>query len=35
MSRQEGWMRRAEVIVILAAALVVALAYVISRLFPR
>jgi len=32
MSKQEGWMRRVELIVVVAAVLVTALAYAISRI---
>ena len=34
MSKQEGWTRRAELLVFLLAALVLALAYAFSRLSP-
>jgi hypothetical protein len=33
VSKQEGWMRRAELLVAVAAAVVLALAYVVSRVF--
>jgi hypothetical protein len=32
MSTQEGWMRRVELVVLVAAVLAIALAYAISRL---
>jgi hypothetical protein len=32
MSKQEGWMRRVEVIVVVVAVVVIAVAYAISRL---
>ena len=32
MSKQEGWMRRVELIVVVVAVLVIALAYAISRM---
>jgi hypothetical protein len=34
MSKQESWIRRVELLVALAAALVIVLAYIISRVFP-
>jgi hypothetical protein len=32
MSKQEGWMRRVEVVIVVVAVLVIALAYAISRM---
>jgi hypothetical protein len=32
MSKQEGWMRRVELVVVVIAVLVIALAYAISRM---
>ena len=32
MSKQEGWMRRTELVVIVVAVVVIAMAYVFSRL---
>jgi hypothetical protein len=34
MSKQEGWMRRVELVVVVVAVLVIALAYAFSRLSP-
>jgi hypothetical protein len=33
MSRQEGWMRRVELVVLVVAAVAIAAGYTISRLF--
>jgi hypothetical protein len=34
MSKQEGWMRRVELVVVVVAVVVIALAYAFSRLSP-
>jgi hypothetical protein len=35
MSKQEGWMRRVELVIVVVAVLVMALAYAISRMSNR